>query len=436
MPTSTNNQSQQSTATFFKSIANQAYEWIKSALRFLWNVATHFVNDDCYSKASALAFYTLLSIVPVLAVFFGIAKGFGFEEAFKEISNQFFQQPEIGYKLVEFAHTQLKNVQGGLIAGIGTLVLLWTVIGLLINVESIFNQIWKVKKGRSYAQKTRDYLIIFFIAPLFFIISSSLNIYLTQELHTIAQGQVFFKVAGSLLLSLLKLFPYVLSWMLFTFLYLFIPNTSVHWREGLIAGAIAGTAFQLWQWVYIYFQIGLASYGAIYGSFAAVPLFMIWLQVSWLIVLLGAEIAVEIENNFFMPNRKARLLSFKQASLLIVYQCIEAFNQGQSPLTDLKLARQLGMPLNHLHTILENLCQHKILAIASFGDEHFGYQPGRAVHNITIHMVCQAIDQSFQMVACPADEQALQKIEQLIVQLDKAAIAALENKSFDTLMKA
>lgn len=411
------------------------YNWVKRIFHFIFDVVTNFVDDDCYTKASALAFYSLLSIVPILAVLFGMAKGFGFGEALEsEISTQIFQQPEISTKLIQFAHSSLQNLKGGVIAGLGTIILLWSVISLLISVENSLNAIWKIKTGRSYAYKIRDYLTVLFIAPLFFVASSSINIYLITQITETAQNNEFVEAVSPFLLFALHLFPFFLIWILFSFIYVFIPNRKVNLREAIIAGVIAGTAFQFWQWIYIHFQVRLSTYGAIYGSFAALPLFLIWLQVSWLIVLAGAEIAVEIENAFIIRDGKSHLLSIKTVALLIVYNCVLAFAKGAPPLTDLQLACKLGISLSHFHEILEVLSVNRIISEVSVGNNTFGYQPARAIQDITIQVVFDAFDKSYEIPACVQDTIELQKIERLITEMDKVAADSLGNKSLYSLV--
>ena len=125
--------------------------WYQRLLRVLSDTFRGFIEDECYLKASALTFYSLLSIVPVLAVLFGIAKGFGFEKNLEfEINQHFIEQKELIEKLIQFAYSWLDTVRGGLIAGVGAVTLLWSVFGLLNNIETALNSIWKTRKERSY----------------------------------------------------------------------------------------------------------------------------------------------------------------------------------------------------------------------------------------------------------------------------------------------
>lgn len=398
-------------------------------IRILYDASRGFIEDDCYAKASALTFYSLLSIVPVLAVLFGIAKGFGFEKALElEISEKFSEQREIMNKLIEFAYSYLHNVQGGIIAGIGTIVLFWSVLGLLSNIENALNAIWKIPVARPFSRKISDYLAVVIICPIFFVASSSITVFLITEIVATAKSNVVVEAISPILLFTFKLFPYFLSWILFTFVYLYMPNTKVYFRSAIIAGILGGTAFQLWQWIYIRFQIGASSYGAIYGSFAALPLFLIWLQISWLILLAGAELAFEIENDLFLPYRRLVSLSSKAAALLITFRCIESFIRGQPPQTNRTLAHELGISLNHLHSLLEALQDERILSAVSYRDKTIGYQPARAVENITFTLVCGAIDKSNMLTASVQESPPLHKIQEYLRVADKKLEESADNK--------
>jgi membrane protein len=389
----------------------------KRIVRVLSDAIRGFIEDDCYSKASALTFYSLLSIVPVFAVLFGIAKGFGFEHALEiELNERFMEQQEMMTKLIEFAYSWLASVQGGVIAGIGTITLLWSVLGLLNNIETALNAIWKTQISRSYGRKISDYLATMIIAPIFLVTSSSLNVFLNSHITQTAQSNVIVGAVSPVLLFLLKLFPFFLIWILFILVYLYMPNTKVYVRSAIIAGILAGTAFQIWQWIYIRFQIGAASYGAIYGSFAAIPLFMIWLQFSWMILLAGAEIAFEIENDLFIPARRVAPLSNKAAALLITYRCIESFVNNEGPETDRSLAHELGISLHHLQNILEVLQREHILSAITYQDKTIGYQPARAVDLITFKNVCYAMEKSQSLTASVEESQPLYLIQQYLNQ--------------------
>lgn len=400
----------------------------KRVFRVIYDTVKGFIEDDCYSKASALTYYTLLSIVPILAVLFGIAKGFGFEKALQgDISARFAEQKELFDKLMEFAYSWLQNTQGGIIAGIGTVALFWSVLGLLNNIESTLNSIWKIPQGRTWGTKICGYLAMMVICPIFLVASSSITVYINTQIEQTAHTNIYVEAVSPYLLSFIRLFPFFLIWFLFTFVYLFIPNTKVYLRSTIIAGIIAGTAFQIWQWVYIRFQIGASSYGAIYGSFAALPLFLIWLQVSWMILLAGAELAFEIENDLFIPYRKTQPISSKAASMLVAYRCIESFIKGKQPQTDRSLAIELGISLNHIHFLLNALQKEMLISAVTYKDQTIGYQPARAVESLTFATISNAIDKNNQLIASVKDSAIFSKINEIL----KSSADALDHPPFN-----
>lgn len=390
----------------------------KRAYDIARNTVVSFIADDCYTKASALTYYVLLSIVPVFAVLFGIAKGFGFQEALEEeIYKRFAEQPELMEKLIHFAYSWLQNVQGGLIAGIGTILLFWTVLGLLNSIEGALNSIWKVKKQRAYHRKISNYLASMIIAPLILVAVSSINLFLTKTSHEESQN-AFIHAVNPILLFLVNISPFFLSWILFTFVYKFTPNVKVDLKAALIAGILAGTAFQLWQWAYIKFQMTATSYGVIYGSFAALPLFLIWVQTSWLILLAGAELTVEIENHVYIPGRSYMLLTRKVTALLITFRCIEAFTKGIPPYTDRTLAPVVGLPLQDVQEQIELLQKAGILSPVWLSNNSIGYQPGRDTHTITMKSVCDAIELDHQISAYVPDSVELNKFQNYLKKVD------------------
>lgn len=243
----------------------------------------NFKEDNCQKSASALTYYTLLSIVPVLAMFFGIAKGFGFDKTLEdELSKRFADQQQLLEQLLTFTHSMLNNAKGGLIAGLGLIVLFWSVMKLLGKIEESFNEVWSVRKERNLWKKFSEYLAIMLVSPILIIMSSSLNVFLSTQVENIVNKIGILGVLSPAIFFSLKLVPYVIVWILFSIIYILMPNTKVSFSGGIFAGIIAGSIFQITQSGYIILQYNIASYNAIYGSFAALPLLLIWLQLSWL----------------------------------------------------------------------------------------------------------------------------------------------------------
>ncbi|MFC1883207.1 YhjD/YihY/BrkB family envelope integrity protein [Thermodesulfobacteriota bacterium] len=366
-------------------------------LRIILLATRGFDEDKIHLRASALTFYSLLSIVPVAAMAFGIAKGFGFEKNLeKQLLERFPAQEEIIMRVVDFANSLLETTKGGLVAGIGIVVLLWAVIRVLSNIENSFNDIWGIKKGRSFGRKFSDYLSIMFIGPILLIMSGSITVFITTQVTLITQKIALLGYFSFIIHLLLELLPYCVIWGLFTFIYILVPNTKVNFRSGVLAGIVAGSIYQLVQFGYITSQIGVAKYNAIYGSFAALPLFLIWLQISWLIVLFGAEIAFahqNVDTYEFEPDSLFISFSFKtKLSLEISHHLAKKFSDREAPPTASDISHELEIPIRLVRQILYELVKGGILSEVNIGeDKQSGYQPAMDINLLTVNHVLKAM---------------------------------------------
>jgi membrane protein len=381
-----------------KDISRTKYFFIKQ-LRILILATRGFTKDKCTLSASALTFYSVLSIVPVVAMAFGIAKGFGFQKLLeKELLKKFQGQEEVMNRVVAFAHSLLENTKGHLIASFGILFLLWTVIKLLSQIERSFNDIWEVKSPRTYGRKFSDYLSIMLISPILFILSSSVTVFITTQITVITQKVSLIGMFSPIIFFMVKLIPYGLIWILFIFIYMLMPNTKVNFSSGLIAGIIAGTIYQVAQWAYITFQVGMARYNAIYGSFAALPLFLIWIQLSWLIVLFGAEISFAyqyVDTYDFEPDRRYISPAFKKLlSLQVSRLIISTFLKADPPLSAISISKTLEIPIRLVEQILKELVEAGILSDTEVKkNKEMSYQPARDINAITINTIIEALEQ-------------------------------------------
>ncbi len=356
-------------------------------------------EDSCKFRASALTFYTLLSIVPVLAMMFGIAKGFGLEKRVEtEILERFKGQEEVAKNIVTFANSLLENARGGLIAGVGILLLFWSVMQVLGNIEHSFNEIWGVTKPRSLGRKFSDYFSLILVCPVLMAVAGSATVVVSSQARLLLEKSEFLNSLGPVLLLPLHLLPYCTLWVTFTFVFIFMPNTKVKLRAGLIAGVVSGTLFQVVQWAYINLQIGAAKYSAIYGSFAALPLFLIWLQMSWLILLFGAEIAFAVQNVHtyeFEPECRSVSHSRKMLlSLLITNVIVRRFCAGEPAWDAPEISRALEVPIRLVRQILHELVESAVLAEIrqQEEDKEVLYQPARDVETLTIKSIVDALE--------------------------------------------
>ena len=355
-------------------------------------------EDRCQLRASALTFYSLLSVVPVVAMVFGIAKGFGFERHIHRflLENIKGQEQVVTYVL-NFSQSLLEDVKGGLVAGIGIIILFYTIIKILSHIESAFNDIWGVRKPRKLARKITDYLSLMLITPVLFFMSSAVTVVITGGAKWMVQRISLLGVFSPVIFYSLKFLPYCMLWVLFTFLYIFIPNTKINFRSGLLGGIIGGTMFQIFQWAYINFQVVVAKYNAIYGSFAALPLFFIWLQVSWLIVLLGAEIAFahqNVETYEFEQDCLTVSHAFKKLlSLRIVHLLVNHFSGGEEALTAKQISHKLEIPIRLVNHILYELAVSGVVSETNVTeDTTVAYQPATDPDRVTIKYVIDALD--------------------------------------------
>jgi membrane protein len=374
-------------------------------LRIIILAIRGYDEDKCFFRASSLTFYTLLSIVPVAAMFFGIAKGFGFEKVLeKRIYENFPGQQEVLSQVLNFSNSLLQETRGGLIAGIGLAVLFWSILKVLNHIERSFNDIWEIKVGRSWGRKFGDYLSIMLISPIFIILSGSVTVFITTQVEQITQRIALLGMFSPAISFLLKFIPYALIWALFTFLYIIMPNTKVNFKAGLLGGVVAGTIYQIAQWAYISFQVGAARYNAIYGSFAALPLFLMWVQISWWIVLFGAELSFanqNVDTYEYEPDCLKISPAFKRLlTLQIAHLLIKNFSNGKKPLTYSQISDHLSMPVRSMpvrlvHNIIFDLVESGLVSeTKTKSDKEFAYQPARDISTLTIKTILEALDQN------------------------------------------
>jgi len=367
-------------------------------LRILLLSFRGFNEDKVTLRASALTYYTLFSIVPVVGLAFGIAKGFGLEAYLvKQLETALSGREEVLEWILSFSQSMLETARGGMVAGVGLIILLYTIFQVMNNIETSFNDIWQVKKARDWTRMLSDYFAMMFIAPLFFILSSAATVFLNTQVHLIADKLKYLGFLSPVLIWMVNLIPYLLIWIMLTIIYMVMPNTRVKFSSALLAGLIAGTLFQFVQWAYIFFQIGVSRYNAIYGSFAALPLLLMWLQISWLVVLFGAELAYANQNvenyEFDAESQHISPLNKKIISLYIMHFLTQMFQEGETPPGSEKIAHMLEIPNKLVRSILNDLVEVKLVSETKTGHtKEVGYQPALDINKISIQMVLDRLD--------------------------------------------
>lgn len=399
--------------------------WL-TALRVAAMTVKDYMRDNCALRASALTFYSLLSIVPVVALAFGISKGFGLEQRLEsQLHQRFAGQEEVISRVIDFARSLLENTKGGLIAGIGVLVLIWSAVKVLNHIEATLNHIWKVR-ARSAIRKFTDFLSIMIISPLLVVVSSSVNVYITAEITALTSKLALLQAASPYIFFLLKLLPFGLIWLLFILIYLVMPNTQVRISSALLSGFIAGSFYQILQGVYINAQILVSKTNAIYGSFAALPFFLMWLQLSWMIVLLGAEIAYAHQHvGHFSMAADYRRISMdlrRRYTLHVLRLVIGRFQKGLRPFTVDQIAKTLKLPYLLVSQLIVDL-QTSCLVSAVRAEKNNGqaaYQPARDINGITIGSVLEALDKAGGANWPASDDPELDRVSRALDEVQSA----------------
>ena len=380
-------------------------------LRMILVAFRRFGEDKVQLRASALTYYTLLALVPILAMGFGIAKGFGYDKDLEQrLIDNFKGQEDALNWIISLAQSALDTAKGGIIAGVGLVMLFWTVMKMLGNIESSFNDIWQVKKDRSYVRKFTDYLSMMLVAPIFMILAGSGNIFVATELNKIASSIEIVNLSP-FVVFLMKLFPYVMVWLLFTILYIIMPNTRVHIVSALLAGILAGTAFQMVQWFYIDMQMFMSRTNAIYGSFAALPLLLIVIRLSWLIVLFGAELAFAKQNIdlYELENESLQISPYahRAFNILLLETVVRRFVDGKKPLTTQQISLQMKLPIRLVRMVMANLLSAGLVSeVVTPREKTRAYAPAKDVRQFNIKYVVESLDKcgNNRILKRPTDE--------------------------------
>ena len=354
-----------------------------------------FTTKRVLQKASALTYSTLLALVPIMAVVFAIARGFGYSKYIEVwFRDAFESQPQVAEVVIGFVNSYLVHTKSGVFLGIGLLFMLYTVLMLVSNVEDAFNEIWQVKKPRSIFRTFTDYLAMFFLFPIIIVLTSGISIFMA----TIASSMPDFLLLGPTLRFLIDLIPYVLMSGMFMALYIFMPNTHVKPINALFPGILAGVAMQGLQIIYIHSQIFLSSYNAIYGSFAALPLFMLWVQISWTICLFGAELCYTNQNlDFYDYDANTGEISHRYKILLnalLMSRICKRFANGQKPLTALELSSMTTIPIRIVNDLLYDLIQASLVIEITVDEkgETSRFMPAEDIKNLTLGVMVDRLE--------------------------------------------
>ena len=363
-----------------------------TTLRFLHALRRDINEGQLTLYAMSLVYTTLLSLVPLLAVSFSILHAFGVHNQIEPFLLQFLEPlgekgQEISINVINF----VENMDVGVLGAVGLAMLLYTVISTLTKIETAFNFIWRQPKTRSFLRRAADYTSIVLIAPV--LVFSALGLIASMSSHTLVQNILSIEPLGSLFISLGQYVPYLLIIIAFTLAYLFMPNTNVSVKAALIGGGIAGVLWKFASWLFALFVANSGNYDAIYSGLAILIFFIIWLNLNWLILLFGAQIAFYIQNpQFLKDGNKHHNLNPADAEILgliVIHKIISNYSVGNPPITTDQLARDCHVPDKLIEKIVSAFIKSGIIVETS--QPSFGYTLGKPIDKLPQHVIIHAI---------------------------------------------
>ena len=352
------------------------------------------INNNLTSYAAALTYSCILAAVPVLAIIFAIARGFNFDSVIEDQLRQNISvNSDIADTVFGFIDSYLAHTHSGIFLGFGLIMLLYTVIMLTMNIETAFNTIWHVRTSRNIYRRVVDYITVFAILPLLIVVTSGFSVFILTLTSVFSD----YVILSNTMEFVIQVTPMVLWCIAFTALYKFMPNTHVKWRSTLLPGILVGALFQLLQYLYIHYQIVLSSYNAIYGSFAALPMFMIWLNLSWIICLVGAQLSYANQrDDEYAFSKDAQNLSrcdHDSLCILLMIEIARRFSDGMPPYSTHRLSKELGLPHSMVQGLLDELVAVKLLSETQDATGTvLHYLPRQDIHRITINTIINHLD--------------------------------------------
>jgi len=357
-------------------------------LQTVYHICTSFTEHQGAMRAAALTFTTMLSLVPLLAIAFSVLKGFGVQNALEPLLRQVAgdSQETISRIISYVNNTNVKSL-----GTVGLLLLVLTVISLLEQIEGSFNVTWGVRQNRPLQRRFSDYLSVVIVGPILLLAATSMTTSLQSQ--WLVKWLIEHTYLGDTILLLFRMVPYLFIWLAMTFLYIFIPNTRVRLGSAVLGGVLAGTAWQVAQWGYFHFQVGMAKYNAIYGTLAALPIFLVWVYTSWLIVLFGLEVVCAHQHRAIRASQlRASALTGASRDLLALSALLLVcghFRDASPPPTAARLSDELGIPLSQMEDLLDTL--RKLHFLVKAGDNGSGWLPGREPSTIMLDEVLTAL---------------------------------------------
>lgn len=398
-------------------------------------VSRDFIENLVKLQAMALAFKTLLSLAPLLAVIFSILKGFGVHNRMEPaLSEALAPLGEKGQEITSHLIAFVDRMSAGALGSVGLATLFITVLSLMGTIEQAFNHIWRVKSPRKLTRKFSDYLSVILVGPV--LVFAALTITATLQSSMFVRKMISLEPFGTAILTLLRLVPYFTLWGAFTFFYVFIPNTRVKLRSAVIGSLVAALLWQTVGWGFTVFVASSTRYYAIYSSFAILLLFLLWLYVGWVIVLLGAQVAYAHQHIDFYEGERDFLTHTpagrEKLAIHAMFLIGRNFFHGLDPLSVTELASHLRVPAGLVKDCLDMFHQSRLVLLLA--DEET-FVLGRDPERISIKEILDCVRNSGKKKKEQIDRTKEEiEIDKLLEEVGHSVEETLAGKSLQSLI--
>jgi membrane protein len=394
-----------------------------------------FIKTDVFMLSAALTYQVIFALVPLLVVMLAFVKGFGgfssagnklqaflLENILPKMGDVQPQGAEKAASLAEQLDKFINNVNATALGAVGVIALLYTSISLLMSIENVFNRIWGIKNPRSILKRLMVYWTFLTLSPILLAASLSMTgVVQSNKLYLWLTTNVPYFGTATLVLT-----PFIVAWIMFTGFYVFMPNTRVHPGAALIGALISGTAWEGMKTVYFWYNTHVVTNYKFYGSLGTIPVFLLWIYLSWIIILFGAEIAFAAQhvNTYRREIEQMRLSAADRdrLALVVAVEVVRPFIAGSVPPTGETVALRLNSPVRVVNEILFELSSQGILRTVTLTDQKdAGYLPAKDPTLTTAKDVVHAVRTYGDPGALPGGERA----EILYKLLDQAEAEAM-----------
>ena len=397
--------------------------WKVKAVKIVNLSVRSFMDRGLQTRAAALTYNTVLALVPALAMLFAIARGFGFQNLMQgQLMNYFPAQRQALTQALTYVDNYLSQASQGAFIGIGLVVLLWTLLSLMNNVEDAFNGVWNINTGRSLVRKFTDYTALMLLLPVLMVCTTGVEVLMSDTVQQVMADDFLSPVAR----TVLRFVPWLITWLVFTAAFYIIPNTRVNLSSALWAGLLCSIAFHLLQWLFVTGQVYVSKYNAIYGSFAFLPLLLVWLQLTWLITLSGVALTYAGQNYYnFAHTEQAAGISARYADQLalgILAMAAKRFSERKPPLTSNELVADIDLPSALADQLLDRLTRAGLLTPVGDSDKR-AFVPAYDVTQLTVNESLDALSQLGNSDFISAADTRFKKLRQHMRQMRDAQLA-------------